>query len=264
MVIASKWQLDRDRLAQMLAVASGIDLSRPAKRPRRNPSSRPPSSRPTTRCSKPAPRRCGTWSSAKQALQDDLTQLRLAQEKTADEQRRYKQSKESFDAALRRSAKGPTANGTEEVRRILEAIKPKQAKDLLVQMLDEKKLDEVVVLLSAMPDAKRAKIIGEFKTAEDKQRIGEVLDRIGEGAPTAEIADETIKQLAPPKPAAPLGATVMPQINDKPASPRLWNPLLYDASVLAGQPAFGELFTAHLQQSQPAPRPISQRRRTTG
>jgi flagellar hook-length control protein FliK len=43
----------------------------------------------------------------------------------------------------------------------------------------------------------------------------------------------------------------MPQINDKPANPRLWNPLLYDAGTLAGQPGFGELFTAHLQQSQP-------------
>jgi hypothetical protein len=69
-----------------------------------------------------------------------------------------------------------------------------------LQMLDEKKLDEVVVLLSAMPDARRAKIVGEFKTAEDKQRIGEVLRRIGDGVPAAGIADETLRQLAPPKP----------------------------------------------------------------
>jgi hypothetical protein len=198
--IASKWQLDRDRVAQMLAIANGADLlaiREEAGKEREQPPTEQPS---YDQVLEARAARMRNLELREQALQDDLLQLRLAQEKTADEQRRYKQLKESFDAALRAQREGATANGTEEVRRILEAIKSKQAKDLLVQMLDEKKLDEVVVLLAAMPDARRAKIVGEFKTADEKQRIGEVLRRIGEGVPAAEIADGTLKQLAPAKP----------------------------------------------------------------
>jgi hypothetical protein len=199
-VIVSKWQLDRTRVAQMLAIASGVDLfafRTEAEKERDQPPAEQPS---YDQVLEARAAKMRNLELREQALQDELAQLRLAQEKTADEQKRYKQVKESFDAALRAQSEGAAANGTEEVRRIIEAVKPKQAKDLLVQMLDEKKLDEVVVLLAAMPDAKRAKIIGEFKTAEDKQRIGQVLDRIAAGVPAADIADQTRKQLAPPKP----------------------------------------------------------------
>jgi flagellar hook-length control protein FliK len=46
----------------------------------------------------------------------------------------------------------------------------------------------------------------------------------------------------------------MPQINDKVSNPRMWNPLLHDPGLLTAQPAFGELFSAHLQQAHTAER----------
>ena len=50
---------------------------------------------------------------------------------------------------------GSVATGRDEVRRTLENIKPKQAKALILEMLDKKEIDEVVTLLASMPDAKR-------------------------------------------------------------------------------------------------------------
>lgn len=202
-VIASKWHLDRQRVAQMLAIASGVDLLAVREEAGKEPEL-PLAEQPSyEQVLEARAAKMRNLELREQALQDELTRLRLQQEQVADEQKRYKQLKESFDAALRAQREGAEASGTDEVRRILEAIKPKQAKELLVQMLNDKKLDEVVVLLAAMPDARRAKIVGEFKTPEDAQLVGEVLRRIGQGVPTAEIADETLEQLAPPKPGTP-------------------------------------------------------------
>ena len=65
-----------------------------------------------------------------------------------------------------------------------------------MQMLDQKEIDEVVaILLAGMTENKRAKIIAEFKTPTEMEQIGEVLRRIRQGTPAANIADNTQKQI---------------------------------------------------------------------
>jgi len=198
--LATKWRLDRDRVVQILAIAYGIDLFAIKDETEKEQERISVEQVSYEQVLETRAVKTRNLELREQAVQDGLTQLRLAQTKVSDEYKRCKQLKESFEVALRTLHEGATATGTDEVRRILETIKPKQAKDLLVQMLDDKKLDQVVVLLAGMTDAKRAKIISEFKTAEDNEKIGEVLRRIREGVPTAEIADETRKQLQRPKP----------------------------------------------------------------
>ena len=83
----------------------------------------------------PGRRRRETWSSASRACKTASTNCSLAQRRLGDETKRYKQLKDGFDVALRSLRNGATATGTEEVRRILETVKPKQAKELIVQML---------------------------------------------------------------------------------------------------------------------------------
>ena len=55
-------------------------------------------------------------------------------------------------------------------------------------MLDQKEVDDVVALLSGMTEGKRAKIIAEFKTPAEIDEIGDVLRRIRQGAPAANVA----------------------------------------------------------------------------
>ena len=66
--------------------------------------------------------------------------------------------------------KGAAATGREDARRTLETLKPKQAKELIAQMLEGKEIDEVVMLLAGMPEGKRAKIIAEFKTPAETEQ----------------------------------------------------------------------------------------------
>jgi len=70
---------------------------------------------------------------------------------------------------------------------------------LLAQMLQQKELDDVVTLMTTMSDGKRAKIIAEFKTPEEIKQMDEILRRVRQGQPGAGAAENTQKQLQPPK-----------------------------------------------------------------
>jgi hypothetical protein len=89
--------------------------------------------------------------------------------------------------------------GMATVQETMEKLKPKQAKELIVQRLDKGDVDVVAKMLTAMSDGKRAKIIAEFKTPTEMDKIGAVLNRIRQGQPAADLADETEKKLQPPK-----------------------------------------------------------------
>lgn len=199
--LAGKVQLDRTRLIQILALAYGIDLfAMQAEQAAATPA--PPKEHYSLE--QLLERRLlkqRDLELRELILRDGAEKLRLDQQKLQDEQLRYKALKDSFEAALKALHEQATAQGTEDVRRILETLKPKQAKELIWQMLQDKKTDEVVLLLSAMADSKRAKIIGEFKTAEEQTQIKEVLERIRRGVPAAPLAEETKKKLEQPKPA---------------------------------------------------------------
>jgi len=84
--------------------------------------------------------------------------------------------------------------GLETVRAILGTIKPQQAKEQLVGMLKDGELDQVVAILSEMSDSKRAKIIGEFKTPEENEMIGQVLEHLRKGGQLSELANEALNQ----------------------------------------------------------------------
>jgi hypothetical protein len=135
------------------------------------------------------------------ALDNDWAQLKSNRLELADAQKRYKLQLADFNSRLDSVAKGAKVSGRDEVRRILESIKPKQAKELVLGMLDNKEDEEVVLLLSGMTDSKRAKLLGEFKTADENKKIDEVLRRIRQGVPEAPLAETARGQLKPPGPA---------------------------------------------------------------
>jgi hypothetical protein len=130
-----------------------------------------------------------------QELRNSISQLQLEQNKLAENKKSYKQLRDAFDTQLLSMREGAVATGKDEVRNTLENLKPKQAKALILEMLNKKEIDEVVALLTPMPDAKRAKILGEFKTDEEMEKLSEVLRRIRAGSPTASLPENTQKQL---------------------------------------------------------------------
>jgi hypothetical protein len=118
-----------------------------------------------------------------QALNSALDELK-SQQQELDKSRKQEQSQiAQFDSQLKTLRDGAQATGRETVRRTLETLKPKQAKEQVFQMLQNNEIDEVVLLLSQMPENRRAKVLAEFKTPEENKQLAEVLRRIREGEP---------------------------------------------------------------------------------
>ncbi len=80
-----------------------------------------------------------------------------------------------------------------------EKMKRGQAKDLIMAMEAKGLINEVVVLLSGMPDDKRAKIIKDFSDEgemEDEMRVlTEILDLIRRGDPENALIKDTLDSI---------------------------------------------------------------------
>lgn len=198
----SAWQLDRRKVVQMLAVAHGIDLAEG--RSDAPPGQPPPSEQVSLEeIAKARAVHVRHLELREHALKSALDELRFEQQKLADQRKRYDKQKEEFEARLQTLQKEAEAGGTAELTSILEKVKAKQAKEQILQMLAANEINEVVTLLSGMQGSKRAKIIGEFKTPQESEKLGEVLRRIRDGVPKADLAKETEKQIQPSPPAKP-------------------------------------------------------------
>jgi hypothetical protein len=88
-----------------------------------------------------------------------------------------------------------------ELQRTLEAIQPKQAKDQIMKMLEEyptefdQPLQDVVTIMKAMPLDKRRKILGEFKSEPEIEKLAVILREIRLGTPDTELIRGTRSQL---------------------------------------------------------------------
>jgi hypothetical protein len=132
-----------------------------------------------------------------QALNGRLDLVRAEQRALIADKERHERLKEAFTNQLTAMREGTISSGRENVRMIWENIKPKQAKEQILQMLAAQEINEVVALLSAMPIDRRAKIVGEFKTPDEAAKLDEILRLIREGIPETNLVEKTLNQAQP-------------------------------------------------------------------
>jgi hypothetical protein len=199
----SKWRMDRARLLQVLAVAQGVDLMTLAGTPKPE-AEPPPSEQPSYQQIVDARAlRLRNLEMREQALRTSLEQLRVEQQTLADEKTRYQKQREQYETQLAETAKGFKTAGMEQNLAILGRMPPRQAKELLGQMLKKNETNDVVALLRDMPDAGRAKILKEFKTPEDAEKLDDVLRQIRQGRPESALTKKAQQQLQPDQPEKP-------------------------------------------------------------
>jgi len=201
---AVAWKIDGTKLVQMLAIARGIDLFAMKEEvdKQREDVSKEQVSYEEIRQARAL--NVHHLQLREQALKDGLEQLQYKQRRVVEsllsERAQFDQVKTSFENQLKSMEDGAVATGLTNVRVPLETIKPAQAKQLLVEMITNDEMDVVVSLLSAMPGSKSAKIMGEFKTPEETEQLGEILRRMRQGVPLTTLVQETEGQLAAPNP----------------------------------------------------------------
>jgi hypothetical protein len=199
----SKWRLNREKIARLVDVARGIEQQSADASPQPPADEPGPEQASFEQVVEARAVKDKNLQLREQALANALAQLQAEQDKLADREKQYKLDRSDYETKLAAAAKSARTTGQEDVRRILETIKPKQAKEILQAMLENKEQDEVVVLLSGMTDSKRAKILAEFKTADETKKIEDVLRLIRKGVPEAPLAQQALDQLRPGNPATP-------------------------------------------------------------
>ena len=203
------WQIDRERLLNAIAAAQGMDLA-PSPPPVAAPLE------PKEHKEEPAEQisfeqilearaiKNRNFELREQALKNGADQLRFEQNRLAEQQQALQNSKLGFEGTLAAIEKQATEGGWDDARRILLNARPRQAKELIVQMLEKNELYAVVTLMAPMPDNRRARIIAEFRTPEEVKKIGEVIREIRRGDPTTAVTANVRQQLdqsqTPPKP----------------------------------------------------------------
>jgi uncharacterized protein YihD (DUF1040 family) len=186
-VVMPKLKLDGKRISQIVSLAQGKDIE--AKIEAKAPSieSEQPSYQEIVE-SRAA--RFRNLELREKQLRNNLVEVQTEEVKVADELHRIKRLESGFDEKMKRITDDATSEGMNALGEKIGSMKPKLAKEMLVKMLDDKRIDDVVVLLKQLDNKKSAKIIAEFKTDDEKDMLSEVLRRIREGDPVIEAVEK--------------------------------------------------------------------------
>ena len=115
-----------------------------------------------------------TLENERQFLRDQQKLLDQRQATLADAEAAFAQKKNEHQQKLVTTSSTSDNTGFQKSLSIFDELKPKQVKDLLVTMT----ATEVARYLSAMEPGRVAKIIAEFKTADEKTLLNTALDKV--------------------------------------------------------------------------------------
>lgn len=209
-MLSSQGVLTKERLMQCLAALYGVNLHELEKKTEAD-HQLPPSEQPAfAEVIKQRALASRDLDLREAAVDKALVDVRALTAQLKTERERYDQLKQQFDARLAQLEQVFTDSSLQEVQRTLEVIAPKQAKDQILRMLDEASGEDqervqrdVVTILKSMPLDKRKKILGEFKTEEEAEKLHNILKQIREGVPDTTLIRETRAQLAQFSPMRP-------------------------------------------------------------
>jgi len=196
--VCSAWQINQDKLLRIVAIARGAEPAQPPPKPTDEDKVGPEQVSYQQVLDRRA-LKVRDLELREQSLANALDELKSQQLLLAKSRQEEEHRAKQFETQLAALKEGAQTTGREVVRRTLETVKPKQAKEQLWEMLQANETDEVVLLLAEMPESRRAKILAEFKTPDESKKLADVLRRIREGQPEASIAD----QAQQPKTAGP-------------------------------------------------------------
>ena len=117
---------------------------------------------------------------------DELS-IKLAQ--LTDERERFDERLASFRRELEEIREGAQKQGLQDVQRTLQSLDAAQAKEQLLIMYDDERIDDVVTIVQAMSTDKRKDILAEFVSKDEAEKLAEILRRISEGMPTSSLID---------------------------------------------------------------------------
>ena len=108
----------------------------------------------------------------------------------------YNTLKDEVDEYLRQREEKARESGITAVQKQLENLNSKkQAKPLIVEWLEEGRIDDVILLLNGMSQRSRRAIILEFNTPDEVQVLKRIYDQMLSGHPEKTFIDNKLQEL---------------------------------------------------------------------
>jgi flagellar motility protein MotE (MotC chaperone) len=121
---------------------------------------------------------------SQKTFKDDLSTM-LAE--LRDERDRFDERLGSFRDELEEIRQGAQREGLQDVQRTLQSLDAAQAKEQLLIMYEDERIDDVVTIVQAMSTDKRKDILAEFVSKDEAGKLAEILQRISDGMPTSSL-----------------------------------------------------------------------------
>jgi len=190
--LAAKGRLNARSVSQIAAILHGVDLLAEA-RPPETPT-------PTVAVSvdEILQARALRWRQLElreQSIEDRANQLRHMQRKLQEDMTLYQQARQQFEKQLNDWQEGEEAQAREEAIALFGRMRPKQAKEQLLEMLKSGETDAVLTILKGLPVDKQSKIFAEFKEPEEVRLLADILRRLREGEPRVGWAEQARARL---------------------------------------------------------------------
>lgn len=128
-----------------------------------------------------------------QAVERGLTELRTLHERVVTVRDEYNTMRTAFEQTLQ--AEREKVDEVENLQSLLGEMKPKQAKDQLLIMIDDNAMPTAVAIIQSMPAEKRKKLFIEFKTDEELSTLADILTELRLHNPKSELLRETSERL---------------------------------------------------------------------
>jgi hypothetical protein len=129
------------------------------------------------------------------AIDKGLLDLLNLQTSVKTEQTAFQDQRQSYDAKLKDMVDEVQTSSMKDLQRTIEAMRPAQAKEQLLKMLNDKAMGDVVTILKNMPADKQKKLVAEFKAGSDAEQLYQILKNIRAGEPVVSQIEDARKAL---------------------------------------------------------------------
>lgn len=189
------WDMNDDKITQMMAIARGREMVAVARDELRRQEEIAPEQPSFEEIIEVRAGNNRNMELREQALAQDVTELRTQQSKQNRESASFKETNGAFEKKLAELKEFQESNGLQENIVMLQNMKPDQAKDQLIRIYKSGQVDQAVMLMAGMEAMKRKKITGVFVSEDEETILADILQRIRLGTPVALLAEQTLDEL---------------------------------------------------------------------
>lgn len=181
LVIGYLWkndQLNNDKLFRLMAVMQDVDLQKMAAVDKKADKEVPPAEQSLNQVLHHQQVLDRNYEVKQLALQRGKQEYDASYQQLVEQTARYDRIAQDWQSRLKQEQELATQQNIAKVVNQLEQVSPDVGKQQLMLWIEEKKMDDAILLMSRMSENKLAKILKTFESEEELKQLHEIHERI--------------------------------------------------------------------------------------